>query len=96
MFLFLRLIVCLLGIGLGLYVTVVSDNRLTRLRMQIPKLKQEVQELEEENEALAFAIASRTEPHHLLKLSSSFEFLHLKPTFSPPLVCPVVSENASL
>ena len=73
MFLFLRLIVCLLGIGLGLYVTVVPDNRLTRLRMQIPKLKQEVQELEEENEALAFAIASRTEPHHLLKLSSSLK-----------------------
>ncbi len=96
MFLLVRLLVGLLGIGMGLYMTVVSDNRLTRLRMRIPKITQEVKELEEKNETLAFAIASFLQPHHLFTLSSSPDLAHLKPSYTPPLVCPINSKQEAL
>ena len=96
MFFFMRLLICLVGIGLSLYMTVVSDNHLTRLRMQIPKFTQEVRELEETNETLAFSIASLLQPHRLFSLALSPSFSHLQPSYTPSLICPMDSEKEML
>lgn len=89
MFFFKRLLICLLGIGLTLYMTVVSDNHLTQLRMQIPKFTQEVSELEETNETLAFSLASALQPHHLFTLASSPSFSHLQPSYDSSWICSI-------
>ena len=96
MFFLIRLLICLLGIGLSLYMTVVSDNHLTQLRMQIPKMTQEVRELEETNEMLAFSLASALQPHHLFTLASSPSFSHLQPSYAPSWICSMDCEKEGL
>lgn len=73
-----RLLICIVFCGILLFQTVHHYNKLTALRLEIPKLMYQLQELEGENIALQFEIACFENPHALLELSKDPRFAHLR------------------
>jgi len=80
--LLLRLWLCIFIAGFSLYRTIDKLNELTELRLSIPVLAKEVQEIREKNMELLYEIEQFESPVHLLELARKPEFGHLK---HPPL-----------
>lgn len=78
MWLFARIMLCVLFVGVTLYKYIDKMNELTELRLSIPLLEKEVQEIREKNVELSFQIESFESPLHLLELIRKPEFGHLK------------------
>ncbi len=76
--LFLRLLTCIFFTGFFLYLYIHQLNELTELRLAIPSLQREVQEIHEKNLELQYAIDSFESPIHLMELARKPEFGHLK------------------
>lgn len=75
---FLRILVCILFLGVCLYSYIDLQNEITNLRIQIPKLSKQILRIEEENTRLACEIESFESPENLLALSKQSTFAHLK------------------
>ena len=76
--LLLRLSVCLVALGLGLYSYIDKQNHLTKMRMQIPLLSKEIKAIKEENTRMQYEIDQFQSPEHLLELARTSEYSHLK------------------
>jgi len=71
-------LVCILLFGFLLYSYVDRQNDVTRLRLEIPKIAKEIQDIKEENTRLQYEIDLFESPQHLMQLASCSEFSHLK------------------
>ncbi|MEL7431803.1 MAG: hypothetical protein AAGI90_04640 [Chlamydiota bacterium] len=69
-------VIVILGLCLVFYVD--QQNKLAYLRMQIPKEKEEIQELLEEISALQYGIDQFESPAHLMDIAQNPEFRHLE------------------
>lgn len=75
---FIRIFVCILMAGFGLYLYIYEQNQLTALRLAIPSLAKEVRNIQEENSRLKYEIDQFETPIHLMELMRMPEFGHLK------------------
>lgn len=93
MFLFIRLVICIFLVGLTLYKYIDKTNELTELRLSIPVIAKEVQEINEKNIELQYAIETFESPSHLMELAQKPEFGHLKyPSIDAVLIIPKESQ----
>lgn len=76
--LLIRLLLCIFVSAFLLYSYIDKLNDITELKIEIPKLSEEVQVLREENAALSLQIAKIENPQSLLEKSRRPEFSHLK------------------
>ena len=74
----LKLSVCVLSVSAGLYTHLEEQNELTQIRMQVPKLENELLAIEEFNTRLRFEIEKFESPVHLMELANQCEFSHLR------------------
>ncbi|MBM3202195.1 MAG: hypothetical protein FJZ56_07310 [Chlamydiae bacterium] len=81
-----KVLVCLFSLGGCLYAYLEEQNELIKLRMEIPRLGQDIKEIHEENLRLEFEIESFENPKHLMELVLQNEYSHLK----HPLVSDIV------
>lgn len=89
MALFTRLLICICSIGFVLYKSIDKVNELTELRLSIPVLNRELQEIKEKNLELQYLIERFESPLHLMELARQPEFGHLKyPSTDVVLVLP--------
>lgn len=75
---FVRLFMPIAAGGYCLYSYIDQQNALTELRMAIPAVTKEIKSIREENTRLKYEIKLFESPEHLLELSKSCEFSHLK------------------
>ena len=73
-----KITLCLLVLSLFLYSYVDKQNDVTRLKIELPKIAKDVRFLSEENKKLQYAIDQFENPIHLMELSRSHEYAHLK------------------
>ncbi len=74
----IKMFICLFSMGGCLYAYLEEQNEVTKLRMEIPKLGQDLKEISEENMRLRFEIESFENPKHLMELVLQHEYSHLK------------------
>lgn len=75
---FIQLACCIGGFGCCLCSYVNTQNTVTRLRLEIPILSCEINELKEQNDCLKYEIDLFESPQHLMQLARCSEFSHLK------------------
>lgn len=75
---FIRLLICILAVGLTLYKYIDKWNELTEVRLSIPILAREVKDIQETNIELQYTIEKFESPAHLMELAERPEFGHLK------------------
>ncbi|MDF2550231.1 MAG: hypothetical protein K0S07_1298 [Chlamydiales bacterium] len=94
--LLLKIFFCIFISSLALYVHLEKQNELTELRMEIPILERQVRVIGEENRRLSFEIARFENPAHLLQLSKTSAFSHLKyPTSKEVLEIPLKRDGSA-
>jgi hypothetical protein len=76
--LLLRLWLCIFIAGITLYKYIDKLNELTELRLSIPVLTKELNEIQEKNLEFRYAIEQFESPVHLMELARKPEFGHLK------------------
>ncbi len=74
----LRLLSCVLFLGLCLYSFIDLQNDVTEMRIKLPKLTKELKAIEEENGRLRYEIEQFENPEHLMQLARRPEYTHLK------------------
>lgn len=74
----LRLFLTIMILGVFLYAYISKQNTITALRLLIPQVAFEIEELAQENSRLQFEIDQFENPVHLMELSRKPEFGHLK------------------
>ena len=87
-----RLFLCILILGGFLYVYISKQNTITILRLEIPNLAHELEEICQENSHLRFEIDQFENPVHLIDLSRNPEYRHLK----HPLVKEIIEIRTDL
>src|SRR3990167_5780577 len=73
-----RMIICIGAFSIFMYSYIDCQNELTRMRLKIPQVAQEIRNLKEENTRLKYEIDLFESPHNLMRLASSSEYSHLK------------------
>lgn len=76
--LLIRLGVCLGVFALCLVSYLDGQNRVTELKIQLPKREKEIAIIREESRRLAYEIERFESPSHLIELAHRPEFRHLK------------------
>jgi cell division protein FtsL len=76
--LFIRLFFILFFSTLFLYFYIDKQNQITRLRLTIPTIEQEIEELKQETVQLHYEIDQKESPERLLSLLKQPEYSHLK------------------
>lgn len=74
---FFRIMVCIVFLGLCLYSYLNVQNEITQLRLALPRLLDEVRQLDEENTRLQYEIQAFESPENLMKLAKLAPFAHL-------------------
>lgn len=77
-FTLLRVISCLLFFCFFLYLYIDKHNAITKLRLKIPPLADDVRELEQEEKRFLYRKARFEDPAHLMELLRKPEFSYLK------------------
>lgn len=75
---FVRVLICIVTLGVLLYGYIAKQNSITQLRLTIPRLAQELETIRQKNCSLHFEIDSRESPNKLLELAKEPRFRHLK------------------
>lgn len=75
---FLQAAACIGFCSFALYSYLEEQNKCTELGMRLPKIVKEIQALNEENAQLRFQIVSFESPEHLLSLTQTTDYAHLK------------------
>jgi cell division protein FtsL len=75
-------VVCLGFLGFSVCSYLSKHNTCMALKMQIPKVMEEIKIIQEENEALSYQIECFENPQNLLNIAKSCQFSHLQ---FPPL-----------
>jgi hypothetical protein len=73
-----KLGICLGVFGLCLYSYLNTQNQVTQLKIQLPKVEKEVKLIREENRRLAYELDQFQNPTRLIELAHRPEFSHLK------------------
>lgn len=76
--LLVRLLICILFVGALLFQTIRWQNKITALRLEIPKINQQLRAVEGEVSRLRFEIEKFENPAHLLELTQDPQFSHLR------------------
>lgn len=76
--LLIRLMLCVLTLGVFLYAYINRQNRITQLRLTIPQLGKELEKMASENSRLRFEVDRIENPQHLMELARRPEYRHLK------------------
>ena len=79
--LLIRIGICFCVLGVLLYSFIEKQNRLTRLKMEIPQVAKQINDLKEMNHSLQYEIKQFENPAHLMELVRCPEFSHLKHPF---------------
>jgi septal ring factor EnvC (AmiA/AmiB activator) len=74
----IRVLFCVFAAGATLYAFVERQNRITKIRLEIPALEKEVRMLKEEKRRLKYEIEMFENPVHLIELLQKPEYSHLK------------------
>lgn len=82
----IRLLLCIFLFGGTLFLYLDRNNALTELRLKIPELLEELREIEEQSDRLAYEIEQFESPARLMELARQPEFSHL----SHPLVNEII------
>ncbi len=72
-----RILFCIFILGFMLYSYLNQQNRLIRLRLEVPALARQLQKIEAENTRLVYEVEQFENPIHLLELSNQAEFADL-------------------
>lgn len=78
MSLLIRLMICLMFIGMTLYKSIDQLNSLTHLRLAVPHITKQLKEIEEKNLELRYQIDLFENPLHLMELARKSEYAHMK------------------
>ena len=73
-----RVFLCILILGDFLYAYISKQNTITKIRLEIPLVAKELEEICQENSRLRFEIDQFENPIHLMDLSRNPEYRHLK------------------
>ena len=76
--LLLQIFLCAIFLGSTLYAYVKQQNDLTKIKIVLPKLMKEVQNICEENLGLRYQIECFENPKHLMEMAKRSEFSHLR------------------
>jgi cell division protein FtsB len=88
--LLIRILFCILCLGIFLYAYINKQNVITELRLAIPSVSRDLKAIHEENTRLQFEIDQFENPQYLLELSRKPEYLHLKhPLLKDIIMLPV-------
>ena len=74
----MRLFICIMTLGIFLYVYVDKLNAQTELRIQIPTLAKEVDQINQDIVHLCYEMECFKNPMHLMQLAKQPEYSHLK------------------
>jgi hypothetical protein len=75
---FMRLLICLLFLGINLYCYIDMTNRQTQMRLELPKYEKAIEMLSQQNIQLKYELENFNNPQHLLELAKQPEYSHLK------------------
>ncbi len=75
---FVRIVTCIVFLGVCVYSYLDLQNEITELRIRIPYLSSEVRRIEEENTHLLYQIERFESPENLMNLAKQSEFAYLK------------------
>ncbi len=73
-----RILVCLLTLGSFLYLYVDKLNAHTELKLRIPQLAREIDQIKQSAAQLSYTIECFKDPAHLMQLAKNPEYSHLK------------------
>lgn len=74
----IKIVTCVLVMGLCLYSHIEKENELTKLRIELPELAKKVQMIQEESTRFRYEIEQFENPQNLMRLARGGEFSHLK------------------
>jgi hypothetical protein len=74
----IRIAICILILGVFLYKYINFTNVLTKQKLDLPKVEKEISLLREDNKRLQYLIEQFENPAHLIELSRTPEYSHLK------------------
>lgn len=81
-----RFMLCLVFFGFSMYSYLDKQNQCTQLKMRIPKLTKEVENLKEQNAEYQYQIECFESPQHLLEIANRPEYRHLRFPFAQEVV----------
>lgn len=81
-----KLLLCILTLGSFSYVYVDRLNAHTELKLQIPQLAREIEQLKQDTVQLGYDIECFKSPQNLLQLAKQPEYSHLKFPYSEDIV----------
>lgn len=84
--LLIRLMLCIAVTVLFAYLIVHKQNSLTELRMEIPKIAQQIETIKQKNQRLKYIIDSFENPIHLMELARKPEFAYLKHPYTKDII----------
>jgi hypothetical protein len=74
----IRFAICIFIFGIFLYKYINVTNTLTKQKLFLPKIEKEISLIREDNKRLQYLIEQFENPAHLIELSRSPEYIHLK------------------
>ena len=75
---FFRLMICLFFLSFSVYSYLDKQNGCTELMIKLPKLKKEIEAIQEKNAQLQYQIECFENPENLLSLANQSQYAHLK------------------
>ncbi|NGX49074.1 MAG: hypothetical protein K940chlam5_00670 [Candidatus Anoxychlamydiales bacterium] len=76
-----KILICLFTFGISLYSYIEKQNELTSLKIEVPKIVKQVQNLDEEIRKIQYEVETFENPAYLMQLVRKPEFGHLKHPF---------------
>ena len=76
--LLIRLFICIAALSGILYLYIDKQNEITKLRLQIPHLKRELEKVHQDCVRIQFEVDQFENPVHLMELARKPEYSHLK------------------
>ncbi len=92
--LLIRIFICILSLGGFLYSYISKQNKITELRLEIPRLSKELAAMQQENVRLQYEIDQFENPLALMELAKQPAYSHLKyPLLNEIITIPVKEEK---
>ncbi len=92
----LKVFICIFTFGLSLYFYIDTLNAQTELKIKIPALMKEIEQIREENIHFAYEIECFKSPSNLLELAKRSEYAHLKFPYAKDVLEIFVNEREVL
>lgn len=86
MSLLIRLALCILTVAFSIYLYIDRVNEVTEIRLAIPQVQKQLQEIVEKNNRLQYEIDQFESPLHLMEIARKPEWGHLKMPYLPDVI----------